>query len=196
MDKFIEAKHILENHGVVAFPTETVCGLGVIFDDEIAFEKLNQVKGRPENKPYTLMLSNTQDIDKYAYVDEEVKKVINAFMPGPITLLLKRKADLPFWVTRGSDKIGIRVPDDEVTLKLISTVGKPLLVPSANKSGEKPAMDIDETKKIFGSEVDYYIDGKAGGAKPSTIVDMYDSIKVVRQGDITLEEIMKVIGGK
>ena len=100
---------VISNHGVIAFPTETVCGLGIAYDDEIAFEKLNKIKGKRENKPYTLMLDDIKEIETYAFISENAKKIIKAFMPGDITILLKAKENLPFYVTLGSGVVGIRV---------------------------------------------------------------------------------------
>ena len=81
------AKKALENHGVIAFPTETVMGLAVYYDDFIAYDKLNKIKQRPEEKPYTMMVKSQNEIYKYAVIDEKAQKIIKAFMPGPITLL-------------------------------------------------------------------------------------------------------------
>lgn len=189
-------KDVLSNHGVIAFPTETVCGFGIAFDDEIAFNKLNQIKGKRENKPYTLMLGEINDIEKYACINELSKKIINAFMPGDITILLKAKEGLPFYVTLGSGIVGIRVSSHNLTRNIINTFGKPLLVPSLNRSNEPPCLDIEQAKLIFGKEIDLYIDGYAGGKKPSTIIDCCDKVKIIRYGDITKEDIEKVLGEK
>lgn len=189
-----EIEKALGNHGVIAFPTETVMGLGVVFDDELAFEKLNKVKGRPENKPYTLMLNNKEDIEKYAYLDEISRKIINAFFPGPLTILLKIKPGLPYWIDFGSGKIGIRIPNHKVSLSVLKSCDKPLLVPSANKSGEKPAINSEEVKNIFNNELDYIVEGSADADKPSTIIDLTsDRFVIIRQGSITEEDILKVL---
>ena len=192
---FIKAKEILESSKVIAFPTETVMGLGVYFDDFKAYELLNSIKRRPEDKPYTLMLGNIEDIEKYAYVDNRAKKVINTFMPGEITILLRSKDCVPSYVTHGTGVIGIRVPNKEDLLELLNFVKKPLLVPSANRSGEKPAMSSDEVKEIFKDEVYIAIEGKAIGGVPSTLVDLTDKeVKIYREGNIKLEDIKKALG--
>ena len=188
----LKAAKSLENHGVIAFPTETVMGLGVAFDDEKAFEKLNKVKGRPENKPYTLMLGNKNDISKYAYVSKDEQKVIDAFLPGPLTILLKKK-ELPAWVTLGSEYVGIRVPDLPVINDILSSFGKPILAPSANRSGEKPALNSEEVQAIFNDELDCIVPGEALKGSPSTIVCLDDDIKIIRQGTITKEQIEEAI---
>ena len=187
-----KAAEILKKHGVIAFPTETVMGLGVAYDDEIAFEKLNKVKGRPENKPYSLMLGNKEDISKYAYISKEEQKVINAFLPGPLTILLKKK-NLPRWVTLDSEYVGIRVPNLPIINSVINTFGKPILAPSANRSGDKPALTSKEVENIFGNELDLIIPGDASNELASTIVKIDNGVQIIRQGIITKEQIEEVL---
>ncbi len=192
-----EAAYHLLNHGVVAFPTETVMGVGVVYDDEFAYNRLNNVKHRPEDKPYSLMVQSPDQIGFFAVLTPESKKVINAFLPGPLTLLLPVKKNVPVWVTHGGPVIGIRVSSCETTELLLKYTGKPLLAPSANRSGQKPAMSSEEVKNIFGDELDYIVNGVAEGGLPSTILDMTTpELKIVRQGPITLEMIEKVLKGE
>ena len=195
MNKELElAKVALDNHGVIAFPTETVMGLAVYYDDYEAYAKLNRIKRRPEDKPYTMMVKSKEEIKKYALIDDRTQKIISAFMPGPITLLLPSKNDLPNWVTHGGSTVGIRMPSNEIGLALLKIVEKPLLVPSANRSGEKPALNSKEVADIFDKEVDFIISGEANLDKPSTIIDLTGKeIKVVREGPITLEQINDVL---
>lgn len=189
-----EAAYHLQDHGVVAFPTETVMGLGVAYDDEIAYNRLNKIKRRPEDKPYSLMVQEPEQIEMFAVVDERSKKIIDAFLPGPLTMLMPVKNDVPFWVTHGGPTIGIRVSSHFITEELLSFVGRPLLVPSANRSGEKPAMTSEEVKQIFGDELDYIVEGHAENGVPSTIIDVTGpEIKIIRKGSITLEMINEVI---
>lgn len=193
-EEIIVIKNILNNSGVIAFPTETVMGLGVIYNDKKAYDKLNLIKRRPEDKPYTLMVGDIKDIYLYAEVSDLAKKIINSFMPGPLTILLKSKDNIPTYVTHGTGVIGIRIPSHDVALSLLKGIEKPLLVPSANRSGEKPAMNAKEVKEIFKDELDYIIDGKIEGGLPSTIIDLTsDNYFIVRTGPITKEMIDKVI---
>lgn len=188
------AKEALLNHGVVAFPTETVMGLGCIYDDFDAYTRLNEIKRRPEDKPYTLMLKNKHEINKYAAVDKRIQSIIDAFVPGSITLLLPLKdGTVPEYVTHGMPILGVRVPENDESLAILAAVGKPLLVPSANRSGEAPALTSDEVRKIFGDEVDFIFDGEAKKNRPSTIVDLTkETPKVVREGPISEEQILKI----
>ena len=195
LDKEIAlAKEAFLNHGVVAFPTETVMGLGVLFDDELAYSKLNKAKERPEDKPYTMMLKSKDDINKYAIINAATQRVIDKFIPGSITILVPVKEHaVPNYLTHNTGVIGMRVPTNIEALTLLREVDKPLLVPSANKSGKKPALNSEEVKEIFGSEIDCVITGEAKGEIPSTIVDLTgDTPVLIRKGPISFEEILNV----
>ena len=188
------AKEALFNHGVVAFPTETVMGLGVLFDDFKAYNKLNKVKERPENKPYTMMVKDIEQIEKYAIVDERTQRVIYKLMPGSLTILLNvRKGTVPAYVTHGTNVIGMRIPTNIEAIELLEMVNTPLLVPSANKSGQSPALTSNEVMEIFGQEIDFVMSGKAQNGQPSTIVDLTkETPKVVRVGPISEQEIIDI----
>ena len=192
--EYLLAKSVLDNSHVIAFPTETVMGLGVYYNDLNAYQLLNKIKCRPEDKPYTMMLCSKDEIEKYAYVDDRAKKVIDAFMPGEITILLRSKDTVPGYVTHNSGVIGVRVPNLVNLLDFLRFIDTPLLVPSANKSGEKPAMNSDEVKRIFNNEVGYVFEGEAKGGVPSTLVDLTQKeVKIYREGNISLSDILKVI---
>lgn len=187
------AAELLKRGEVVAFPTETVFGLGVIYDDKFAFEKLVEAKKRPANKPFTLMCSSIEQIIEVAKVNEDVKRIIDAFMPGPITLLLPVKENVPHWVTLGYKTIGVRIPKYDLALKLIEKVGKPLLVPSANLAGENPCLNDKQVSAVFENEIAGIVIGNAKMEKPSTIVDLSENnIKLIREGCISFAEIEKI----
>ena len=194
LNEFQQAKEALYKHGVIAFPTETVMGLGVLYNDRIAYDKLNKIKRRPEDKPYTLMVKDVNDISEYALIDERTQRVIDAFMPGSITILVPVKGDaVPEYVTHGTGIVGIRVPENKEAQEVLKEAKLPLLVPSANRSGEKPALSDKEVKEIFSDEVDYVVSGQAKLAKPSTIVSLVNGqVKVVREGPISEEKILKI----
>ncbi len=194
-NKFLEAKKCLDDGKVIAFPTETVMGLGVYFDNFEAYQYLNEIKGRPESKPYTLMLGDVNDISEYSFIDSRTQKIIDNFMPGEITILVPAKDVVPGYVSHNTSVIGIRVPNLKELQEFIRYCKKPLLVPSANKSGEVPAMNDLEVKKIFGESVSYIFKGSAIGGVPSTIVDLTGKeVKILREGNISLSDIQKVIG--
>ena len=189
-----EAAEILSNGGLSAFPTETVFGFGVIFDNKESYSRLIQVKRRPPEKPFTLMLSSTDDIEKYAYIDERATKLIKKYMPGQFTIILKAKENLPSYCISKEGNVGIRISGDKMVRDLIAEVGKPLLVPSANKSGEPPLTKSDDVIKIFEKEIDAVIEGESISNIPSTIVLLNENVNVIREGVITKEEIFKTLG--
>ncbi len=195
MEKLLaQALVALNNHQVIAFPTETVFGLGVFYDDEEAYNLLNKVKNRKEDKPYTMMLFATNEISKYAEVDKKYLPIIEKYMPGSLTILVKAKKCVPPYVTHNTGVIGIRIPSNKEALDLLKYVKKPLLVPSANKADQKPALSEDEVKSVFKNEISVIVPGKTGSGLPSTIIDLAgDKIKLVRQGPISLEDIEALI---
>ena len=189
-----EAASILNNGGLIAFPTETVFGFGVVFDNEQSYKRLIEVKRRPPEKPFTLMLSSSEEIEKYAFVDERAKKLIAKYMPGQFTIILKAKNNLPSYCVSKEGNVGIRISGDKMVRDLIKKVGKPLLVPSANKSGEAPLTTSDDVSKIFKDEIDAIIEGESTSNVPSTIVLLNENVNVIREGIITKEEIFKTLG--
>lgn len=192
--KLDDIKKALFESKVIAFPTETVMGLGVFYDDYNAYCTLNQIKRRPEDKPYTMMLGDVKCIDEYAYVDERARKIINAFMPGPITILLKNKPCVPSYVTHNTGIIGIRVPKIPIIQEMINYCGKPLLVPSANRSGEKPFIHALDVKNEFKDELGYVVMMDSLGELPSTIVDLTsEDVKIIREGPISSKDIERMI---
>lgn len=187
-----ELAKLLLQEEVVGFPTETVYGLGVLFDSRKAYERLMEVKDRPEQKPFTLMCGSFETIKEYAFVDDRIERLLHHFMPGPLTVLLKGKPDVPAWVTMGLKTIGVRISSHPVVSDIINKAGKPLLVPSANKSGEPPLKDWREVAKIFDKEIAGLVMLDADGDLPSTIVDLSADIRLIREGSIPMTEIRKI----
>ena len=189
-----QAQDALNKHQVIAFPTETVFGLGVYYNDEEAYHLLNKIKRRKEDKPYTLMLHDVDEISQYAYIEQKQLDGLKKFMPGPVTLLLKCKDNVPGYVTHNTGVIGVRIPANKEALELLKYLKTPLLVPSANRADEKPAMNDEEVKQIFGDEIGVIIPGRSIGGLPSTIIDLTEEeIKLIRKGPISLEDIKKAL---
>lgn len=192
-----EIVEIVKNGGVIALPTETVYGLGVKYSSKEAFDNLVKAKNRNPDKPFTLMLSSKEEIEKYAFLDDKIKRVIDMFVPGEITLLLKPKNNLFPWVTLNSSTIGIRVSGLKEVGELIKRVGEPMLITSANISSFPSCLTYEETKKVFDNRIDAIIEGKTLSSIPSTIVICDEkSIKLIRQGNIPFEEIEKIWKGE
>lgn len=179
---------------VIAFPTDTVFGLAVIYDDEDALNRLKQAKGRPESKPIPTMVSSLTQMEKIAELNEDAIALANAFMPGAFTMILNKKKDVPEYVTNGFLTIGIRMPDDAFVLALLEKCEKPLLVTSANLSDYPSGNNDEEVLKQLDGRIDGIVVGEAKGKAASTIVDMTkDTWKIVRQGPISEKDIIKIL---
>ena len=176
---------------VVAFPTDTVYGVACVYDREESINKMKAAKGRPEYKPFPLMVSNKEQIQEVAEVDERTEHIIDAWMPGAITIVLKKKAVLPDSATNNEPTVAIRMADDELVTNIINKVGKPLLVTSANLSGEPSTSMYKEVYEKLNGRISALIARDSRGAKASTIIDLTNpEIKVLREGPITLDRIL------
>lgn len=178
---------------IVAFPTETVYGVGIEFNNVDALERLMEAKNRDYSKAITLMVSKKEDIEKYAYVSDDAKKIINAFMPGMITLVFNKKESVNDLMTHGKKTIGIRIPDSQFVLELLENAG-PMLVTSANLSNHPNTTCTKEVLEQLDGRIDMIVDGQANSTTASTVVDVSSNeIKILREGIITLKDIMEVL---
>lgn len=187
---------IIKNGGIVVFPTETVYGIGTNGLDKEAVERLYKIKERPLNKPISLLVSDYEMIEKVAKDISEIEyKIMKKFFPGPLTIILNKKDIVPDIVTSRGSTVGIRMPEEEITRKLIEYAGVPIAAPSANISGKASGIDLQEIVKEFGDKVDYYIDGgKSKIGIGSTIVKVENNtIKILREGSISKKEIEDLI---
>ena len=180
------AADILINGGLLAFPTETVYGLGARADRAEAVEKLLKVKGRPAHKKMAVLVSGIGDVERYvAPIPEKVRQIAETFWPGPVTIVVE---------AAGGDTVGLRCPDLGFMRKLVSLVGAPVFAPSANPTGKEPALNAREVLGYFGGRIDAVLDGGAAAAgKPSTVVRVRDNeIEILREGAMPAEEIKRL----
>lgn len=184
---------VIQKGGIVAFPTETVYGVGIHFDDEEALDRLMEAKNRDYSKAITLMVADKKDISQYAYISPQAQKMIDQFMPGMITLIFKKKESVRDSMTNGKLTIGIRIPDSEFVLSLLKKVG-PMLVTSANLSQHPNTTSTQEVLNQLEGRIDLVVDGKTSDNIASTVVDVsQDEIKILRAGKITKEQIEEAI---
>lgn len=194
LNKVIE---IIKNEGIVAFPTDTVYGLGIRYDSATAITKLKEAKRRPESKPFPMMVSNLAQIEEVAILNDRDYALIKKWMPGPITLLFKKKASVSNEVTNGFETIAIRMPDDKLVLSIINGVRVPMLVPSANISTQKPALSYEEVLAQLDGAIDGVVIGLCKNKIASTIVNTLDNqLKIVREGPISLKQILESLKEK
>lgn len=188
------AVEYLNNDEVISLPTETVMGLAVKASSFSAYNKLIEVKNRPMNKAFPFIVGDKKDIEKYAYIDEITKKIIEAYMPGPLTIILKKKECVSDYITNNKDTIAIRIPDDRTLLKIVKELNEPILLTSANKSGEEASLTSEEVINVFKDEIPLVIKGKCKVNIPSTIVEIKDkNVSIIREGIIKKEEIERLI---
>ena len=182
---------------VVIFPTETVYGIGANALNIEAVEKIFKIKTRAQNNPLIVHLKDKEEISKYAMIENMVeRKLINAFMPGPFTLILKKKEMIPNIVTAGLDTVGIRIPSNDIAHKFLEYIDLPIAAPSANISSRPSGTKLDDIELEFSNLVNYALDG--GESKiglESTVVKVIDGIPtILRPGYVTKEDIEKIIG--
>lgn len=186
-----EIKNDLLNSKIVAFGTDTVFGLACVYDDEEAIEKVFNAKNRDYSKALPMMCSTFEMINSVAHVSLKAKGIMETFMPGPITIIYKKKDVIDDKVTSGLKTIGIRMPNDKWILDLINLVGKPLLVTSANLSNEPNLYKWQDVKEKLAGRIDGVVKKDASGDLASTIVDCSnEEIKILRQGPISIEDIL------
>jgi len=168
--------------------------LGVNPFDIKALERLFEVKKRPKNMPISVAVSNIKMMKTIAYVNNIAEKIYEKFLPGPITLLLKKKENVPDLLTSGDDKVAIRVPSHPLAMKMIDMVGI-ITATSANIHRNPEPKNLDIALGQLGEKVSLYLDcGECQYKKASTIVDVsYYSTKIIRKGVILPEEILKII---
>lgn len=185
-------EELLKNKGIVAFPTDTVFGLACIQNKD-AISKIYKVKGRSFNKPLPMMCNSFEMIESVAIVTDEAKKIINKFVPGALTLIFNKKNNIEDYITNGKNTIGIRVPNDSWILKLIGELNEPLLVTSANLSDTGSLLKWEEVYNQLNGSIDGIVCSDATGQTSSTIVDVTDGVKLLREGPISIDEIMEVL---
>lgn len=187
------AVEILKKGGIVAFPTETVYGIGCDAFNEKAVERLYEIKKRPRDKPLIVGVGSVEEIYEIAEVNEVAEKLIKEFFPGSLTLVLKNKK-IPSIVTANSQKVAVRMPSHEIPLKLIRKLGKPIVVPSANISGRPSPTKFEHVLSDFGESVDAIVIGECQIGIESTILDVTVSPpKLLRPGAVSTEVLKKFV---
>ena len=193
--RFIEeAGKVIRNGGTVAFPTETVYGLGANALDDEAVKKIFIAKGRPQDNPLIIHVSTKEISGLVKDVPEVAQKIIDKFWPGPLTVILEKKDIIPNVTSANLNTIGIRMPNSEIALKLIELAERPIAAPSANISGRPSPTEVERCVEDLNGRVDYIIGGESSDiGVESTIVDCtVNPPLVLRPGGITLEMLKEI----
>ncbi len=186
---------ILKQGGIVAFPTDTVYGLGACVNLQSAVERVYQVKERPWSMALPLLLAHTSQMDEIAEEIPAVARLLaRSLLPGALTMVLRRSELVSDMVTAGSMTVAVRVPAHPVPVVLVEGLGVPIVGTSANLSGQPSALTADEVHAQFGDKIDLVIDGgRCLGGEESTIIDVTGEMPVVlREGAISKEELRQV----
>jgi len=192
-----EAVSILKRGGLVAFPTDTVYGLGAWGNHRQAVERIYQLKERPRNMPLPLLLASASQISEVADPVPQIAWLLaSKFLPGALTIVLPRSKSVPDFITAGGITVAIRIPAHPIPVALVQGLGAPIVGTSANLSGKPSSLTADEVYSQFSDKIDLVIDGgRCLGGKESTIVDVTGEVPVVlREGAISREELEQVCG--
>ena len=195
-DDMTTAAEIIKSGGLVGVPTETVYGLAANGLDETAVMRLYEVKGRPEKKPISLLVSGMADTEQFCCdIPEEAYRLAEKFWPGPLTMILKKRDNVPSVVTAGGDTVGVRCPDHPKTLLIIERSGVPLAAPSANLSGQPSPKSAGDVLRVFDGRIEAVVDGGACTVGvESTIIDLTAQPPVIlRQGGLARETIEQTL---
>lgn len=192
-----QAAEIIKRGGIVAFPTETVYGLGADAFNSLAIARIFDVKGRPYFDPLIVHVANHADLEKLVIkIPSHAKKLMERFWPGPLTVVLLKREDVPDIVTSGLPTIAVRMPKHPMTLSLIELAGSPIVGPSANPFGYVSPTTASHVRDQLGDQVDFILDGgSCEVGVESTIVSFVEGEpRLLRPGGVPLEEVESVIG--
>lgn len=197
LNKLKEAAKVIVNGGLVAFPTETVYGLGANAFNKNAIKKIFLAKGRPGDNPLIVHIYKKEQLfDLSEDVPSKAQKLINYFWPGPLTIILKKSSLVPDEVTAGLQTVAIRMPKNKIALNLIKMADLPIAAPSANLSGKPSPTTGKHVIDDLNGKIDLIIDGgKVNIGLESTVVDLTSDIpEILRPGKITKKQLEKIIG--
>ena len=187
-----EASSVIERGGIIAFRTDTFYGLGVDPFNEKAIQAIRNLKGREDEKPILVLISDARQVEHFVAVpSEQFEAVTRQYWPGLLTVIGLARSELPTGLTAGSGTIGLRLPDDERVRDLVRACGGALTATSANLSGGLPARSAEEVQTYFPNGIDLIIDdGDVAADQPSTVLDLSGAEpRVVRAGALSVEQL-------
>ncbi len=197
-ERIKQAVAILKNGGLVAFPTETVYGLGADATNDKATASIYEKKGRPSFNPLIAHVDNADMAEKYVKITPLAKKLMDAFWPGPLTLVLKRKPKcaVSLLASAGLDTLAVRCPNNPIALQLIHDFGKPIVAPSANKSGRISPTTAGHILQDYGADAPFILDGGPCqvGVESTVLLCDDDKVAVLRYGGLAIEQVEDLIG--
>lgn len=186
------AGEIIRSGGLVAFPTETVYGLGANAFDENAVASVFEAKGRPGDNPLIVHVSKVEDAEPLCYLTEEAKRLFAIFTPGPLTIIMKKKSVIPDCVTAGLDSVGIRIPGHKLARDFIAAAGVPIAAPSANTSTKVSPTTAQAVLEDMDGKIPLILDGgQCAVGIESTVLSLAGEVpEVLRPGAVTVEDLL------
>ena len=188
--KISRAVETLAQGGVIAYPTDTVYGLGCVFDDKKAIDRVYRMKEMRPDQPLAFLCPDLSDIARYAVVDNHTYRILKRATPGPVTFILAATRDVPKRMMLKRKQVGIRVPDHDVPQAILRELGKPIVSTSASYRGQV-LNDPEEIDARF-AQLDLVLDAGWGGVEPSTVIDVTgDEPHVIREGLGNVESFLR-----
>ena len=187
-----EAARVINDGGVIAFPTDTLYGLGASIRHVEALERVYEIKGRDFSKPILLLVPDIESLSPFTVdVSKAAKRFMDAFWPGPLTLVFKASPEIPQVCLGGGHTIGVRIPDSPIAKVLLKEVEVPLTATSANIAGGPEPTSAQLVEETIGDRIDLIVDGgPCQDPRPSTLVDVSDDIpRILREGRISYETL-------
>lgn len=180
IDKAVE---ILKDGGIIAYPTDTIYGFGCDMYNKKAIQRIYQIKKRDPQKPFSFICSDLKNISLYAQVTNQAYKIMKRYLPGPYTFILLGTKLVPKIMVTKRKTVGIRVPNNNICLALVKTLGNPIISTSVGLSGGEVFSDPSLIEETFGPQIDVTIDGGLLTSQPSTIISLIDDeVEVIREG--------------
>jgi tRNA threonylcarbamoyl adenosine modification protein (Sua5/YciO/YrdC/YwlC family) len=174
---------VLKQGGVIAYPTDTIYGIGCDIFNKKGVRKIYQIKQRDPRKPFSFICADLSDVANYAQVSNFAFKIMKRHLPGPFTFVLEATRVVPDLLTTRQKTVGIRIPDTPIALAIVRELGHPLVTTSVNVAGEEPLHDPTEIEDTLGRTLDLVVDGGILLGDPSTVISLIDDrIEVLRQG--------------
>jgi tRNA threonylcarbamoyl adenosine modification protein (Sua5/YciO/YrdC/YwlC family) len=178
-----KAVDLLKEGGVIAYPTDTIYGFGCDMYNKKAIQRIYQIKKRDPQKPFSFICSDLKNISLYAQVTNQAYKIMKRCLPGPYTFILPGTKLVPKIMTTKRKTVGIRVPDNNICLALVRTLGNPIISTSVGFSGREALSDPSLIEETFGAQIDLTIDGGLLANHPSTIISLInEEVEVIREG--------------
>lgn len=195
-ESFQKAASVLREGGIIIYPTETLYGIGALALNEESVKKIFKIKERFYGKPIPILVKDKEMLSQFVEVTVEASELIDKFLPGPLTLVLKQKKFLPDLIPAKTGKVAVRISSHPFVRRLIDLVSEPLTSTSANVSGEENLFNFDEIYRTFRDKVDLIVDsGSLPPSKGSTVIDLtVKPSRIVREGDISKDVLREFLG--